>query len=198
MHDTLAIIFLIVMSIGAFVYRNKTVHEEPPKVRVQRRPPPIEEHERKLGVRGDVLTTLYDLVEVGAEINVEPASFEVPTFGLVKHILTQLCLRASDDTREFYHTTTNYAGTRVYDDGTKIHDICAMIHEKSSLTTVRIRFMCLCDNEDDGVTFLCMKFDPLDASPGHMLYSREGDCAPCHKDVNDPHYDWTEWFESES
>lgn len=200
MHDGLAILFFLVMALGAFMYRQKTINNDAPTVKVPRNPPPIDLSETKLGVHGAVLNKLYDCVEVGAEIDVEPSSMDVPDFGLVKHIMTQLCLRASESPFEFYHTTTVYAATKVYDDGTKIHDICAMVHEKSTLTTVRVRFMCLCDNEDDGVTFLCMKFDPLDATPGHMLYSRSGDCMPCHKEQETDsmtYRDYEEWLKDD-
>lgn len=178
LHDTLALVFLLIMIVGAFIYR-KT---DPPKetVRVEKPGPPILDHENKLGLHGRVINALYDCVEHGVDVSVEPTSFDVPSHGIVNHMVKQLCLRASKDDLEFFHTSTVYAGTRVYTDHVLLHDVCCIVHERTTLTTVRLRFMALCDDESDSVVFVSMSFDPLDTVPVDMEYMRAGDCIPCH------------------
>lgn len=182
LHDTLALVFLVVMIVGAIIYRNK----EPPEdtVRVQKPDPPILEHENKLGLHGRVVNALYDCVEHGVDVSTEPTSFDVPSHSLVNHMTKQLCLRASRDDLEFFHTSTVYAGTRVYTDNAKLHDVCCIVHEKTTLSSVRLRFLALCDDEDDGVVFVSMRFDPLDSAPDSMEYMRAGDCIPCHHSLD--------------
>jgi len=178
LHDTLALVFLLIMIVGAFMYRKQDPPEE--TIRIEKPDPPILEHENKLGLHGRVVNALYDCVEHGVDVSVEPTSFDVPSHGIVNHMVKQLCLRASNDELEFFHTSTVYAGTRVYTDDAKLHDVCCIVHERSTLSTVRLRFIALCDSEDDGVVFVSMRFDPLDTAPGDMEYMRSGDCIPCH------------------
>lgn len=181
-QDTLAIVFLIIMLVGAFMYRREE-HEES-HVHVPKKEAPIDPHENKLGIHGSVVNALYDCVEIGAEVPTEPSAFDVPSHSLVNHMIHQLCIRASDESHEFFPTSTVYAGTQVFSDEVKLHDVCCIVHEKRTLTTVRLRFLALCDDEDDGVIFVSMKFDPLESSPDNMVYERTGDCLPCHESLD--------------
>jgi hypothetical protein len=181
-HDILAITFLFVMIVGAFMYRRDAKHDK--SIRVPKKDAPIKIHENKMGLHGEVVNALYDCVEIGAEVPVEPSAFEVPSHSLVNHMIKQLCIRSSKDNLEFFPTSTIYAGTQVFTDDTRLHDICCIVHEKQTLTNIRLRFLALCDTEDDGVIFVSMKFDPLDSSPGEMSYMRSGDCIPCHETLD--------------
>jgi len=192
--DILAIAFLIVMLLGAFFFRTPDTHKE--TVHVEKVLPPLEKSEKKLGVHGAVVNALYDCVDGGLEIQHEPTSFEVPDHSLVDHMVKQLCLRATKQNMEFFHTSTLYAGTRVYSGGAKLHDVCCIVHEKTTLTSIRVRFLALCQNEDDGVLFVSMKFDPFESSIDEdTAYMRSGDCLPCHQTLDSEtmgYFDYTE------
>mgnify|MGYP007061967552 CR=1 FL=1 len=60
-----------------------------------------------------------------------------------------------------------------------------MVHEKTTLSSIRVRFIALCDSEDDGVIFVSMKFDPFDTTiDENSEYIRPGDCLPCHQSLD--------------
>ena len=197
--DILAIAFLIVMLFGAFFFRTPDTHKE--TVRVEKVLPPITNDEKKLGIHGAVVNALYDCVDGGLEVQHDPTSFEVPDHGLVNHMVRQLCLRSTKDNMEFFHTSTLYAGTRVYSDGAKLHDVCCIVHEKTTLTSIRLRFLALCENEDDGVLFVSMKFDPFESSIDEdTAYTRSGDCLSCHQTLDSTtmgYFDFTEALKKE-
>jgi hypothetical protein len=166
MDDTVVALSVALIGLLGYLVYTQTPACKQQRLRVQPPPPPIGQDTESMGVQGRLLHALNGVLEPldqrDPRCMKRPFVTETPAHCDVKEILNVLCRKASLDTPYEFHRGTVLAKALQIDDlGVETYMITCLIHEKSSLTTLRLAVKAQRHGVNDTFHIRSLAYDPM-------------------------------------